>query len=101
MKSRYLLAGLTAATLMAISFPAAAAQVKGVVKSIDPQGVMFVIDPEEEGDSLLTFTVPEGVDFDDFIDGIEVGTDVLIEFDPDVCGDKPDCIDQATDIEEL
>jgi len=100
MKSRYLLAGLTAATLLALNFPAAAEQVKGVVKNIDLPGDMFVIDPEES-DDLMTFTVTEGTEFAEFLDDVEVGDEVMIEFDPDFCGDNPDCVDQATDIEEL
>jgi hypothetical protein len=100
MKSRYLLAGLAATSLLALSFPAAADQVKGVVKNIDLPGDMFIIETDDNSDPL-TFTVSEGTEFEDFIGDIEVGDEVMIEFDPDFCGDNPDCVDPATDIEEL
>ncbi len=100
MKSRDWLAGLAAASLLALSFPAAAEQVRGVVKTIDLPGDMFVIETDDNADPL-TFTVPKGTEFDDFIGDVEVGDEVMIEFDPDFCGDNPDCIDPATEIEEL
>jgi len=101
MKTRYLLAAMVAALALAVSAPAFAKSVKGVVKSLDPQSDMFVVDPEEEGDSPLTFTIPEGKNFGDLMLDIEVGDDVLIEFDLGVCADDPDCDGVATEIEEL
>ncbi len=100
MKSRDSITGLAAAFLLVLSLPAAAEQVKGVVKTIDLPGDMFIIETDDNSDPL-TFTVPEGSQFEDFLGDVEVGDDVMIEFDPDFCGDNPDCVDPATDIQEL
>jgi len=101
MKPHILAGALTTAMVLAASTAVLAGQVAGVVSEIDRQAEVFVVEGEDDTVERRTFTAPDTMDFEEFIGDLEVGDEIRIEFNSDLCADDSACINVPTAMEIL